>query len=175
MLIFEGPDGGGKSSTIEVFAPAVQLEVIHQGGPMKTIQIFAQRMDRFFMRPHRIFDRCPAISEFIYGTRLRKRCLVSESMIWKYLQALSKYDPIVIFCRPSDQTLLSFAEKLVVKDHKPPKHVELVKENILKIAHMYDDVMMTLPILGIKVLPYNRDHHQPKDLVNVWNKHNKPS
>lgn len=151
-LIFEGPDGAGKSYTAREVSRAVGFPVHHFGGPPKSKDEVWDRAQFIFKAKNMIFDRVPIISDQVYGPILRNE----ESVFC--LSHLTLIPFPVIYCRPSYDTLLSV--KLETKDHKPKAHVDKVTKNLLKILRAYDDIMERIPHIK-----FNRDKESIEDLI----------
>ena len=171
IIIAEGPDGSGKSSTLEPLAKNFGKKIIHSGGPLSGSEDFLLRMEKFQdLYKTSFFDRTPTISELVYGELLRGELLVPHYYIMGMAKLLYK-DALIIYCRPSDQTLVDFSFELATKAHKPQAHLDGVKDNILKIAHKYDSVIMEAACMGAMIIPYNRDVSIPKDLIYLMEKY----
>lgn len=143
MIVLEGPDNAGKSTLGKQLSERFGTEVHHSSNPKMTYEQLRDKMFEIINDPRRdaIYDRVPLISEGVYGTILRgtNRFNCHEGRgIWQ-LFAASK--PLVIFCRPLDETINVGLE---FKPGEDPEHVEAVKKKHLTIAHAYDELMESL-------------------------------
>lgn len=151
-LIFEGPDGAGKTYTAREFSRVVGLPIHHGGGPPKSDKELWDRANILFNAKGVIFDRVPIISDQVYGPILRKK----ESVFCFSHLTLLPFP--VIYCRPSLDTIL--AVKLETKEHKSQAQVDRVSRNITKIVKGYDKLMGRIPHIK-----YNRDKESIESLV----------
>lgn len=135
-LILEGPDGAGKSFLAAKFNWAIP---VHFGGPPKTALEFNTRCNTFLKKCKfggGIFDRCPALSEIIYGSILRGSIILPAKKLINVLFKACKYNTLFIYCRPGDEII--FKNTIVEKAHKPLDHVSEVIMNRKKIIDAYD-------------------------------------
>ncbi len=153
-LIFEGPDGSGKSYTAEYISSAVGLPIHHFGGPPQTQDEMEKRLEILLSIDNVIFDRIPYISEQIYGPIVRGKALI-DLTDWEF-----KIPFPVIYCRPSKETILK--TQLEVKPHKSKEHLDSVKENLEKIISSYDQLMDKIPHIK-----FNRDKYSLVGLYEV--------
>jgi len=145
-IIFEGPDGSGKSFAAERCSLAANVFVHHSGGSPKNPIEFFNRIAEQLGEDEVIFDRFSIISELVYGKVLRDDCLLYPS----YWTRLIKH-PVVYF-RPPIQVLLS--TKLENKPHKSKKQVQEVINKYKQIVDQYDFLMKAIP--HIKFDRYNQ-------------------
>jgi hypothetical protein len=162
MFLLEGPDGSGKSVLGDMLGRLLQVPVLHHGGPPLCA-------DELFDRLHRqydsfgeaIVDRSPIISERVYGTILRGSMLVEERVLTEWTRRFAIRGWILVYCRPSDEELqryidTRFLELVDMKAYKTAKHAQGVRDNIIKIAHTYDDVVARARDEGMVVMTYVR-------------------
>lgn len=153
-IIIEGPDGSGKSYTACSIERAVPLSIYPTQGPPKSAGEIVRRVIKFFGQDNLIFDRCPLISEMVYGPVIRGNHIFDKS--W-----LIRFDPqkdIIVYCRPSTDTIIE--TKLVQKDHKPQDHVEEVIKKHHRIIERYDVIMSYID----GVIEFNRDNQTLEEL-----------
>ena len=152
-VIFEGPDGGGKSTMAEAFASAMGLSIMHMGGPPETELEMLDRVRRQITASKYpiIFDRTPLLSELVYGKILRGKSVINP----QWIRNLHVFD-LLVYCRPSNQTILNHEH--IVKPHKVRGHVDAVKERLDLICAYYDKLINEILIEEvIPVVILNRD------------------
>lgn len=101
-----------------------------------------------------IYDRCPLISEMVYGPIIRGHYIFDRSWLTRF----DYFRDIIIYCRPSSKTILN--TKLSKKAHKPQEHLDEVIKKHQKIIQGYDSVMSFIP----GVIKFNRDHQSMESL-----------
>lgn len=108
MLIFEGPDGAGKTTLIEQLSTKFGIPVAPRVVSKETKAMFNlmdwvdENLDKGFQRM--IFDRHRLISESIYGPILRPEAESGfDRMAWlaPRLRRLYELKPIIIYCLPN--------------------------------------------------------------------------
>lgn len=151
-LIFEGPDGAGKSYTAREVSRAVGLPIYHGGGPPKSDKELWERAENVFKAKGVIFDRVPIISDQIYGPILRNK----ESVFC--ITHLNLLPFPVIYCRPSIETIHNVF--LETKEHKSRGHINQVVKKRIEIIEAYDRIMERIPHIK-----YNRDKESVESLI----------
>jgi hypothetical protein len=112
VIIIEGPDGGGKSTLVQLLSERLKLPVADKVVASDTtamvdlVKWTEENVEKGFQRT--IFDRHRLISEPIYGPILKPRQDPSfgdlawmSDMVWRFYQA----KPIVIYCLPDIHTV----------------------------------------------------------------------
>ena len=170
ILILEGPDGSGKSYLANYLTAKWSFSLIPTQGPPKSRGDLLHRMDRVISRDQpreRILsDRFALFSEQVYGPVIRDNCLLTEYDIQTYTRRLIRHNAVILYCRPSDETLAKV--ELEKKSHKDEDHVQRVKSQFSRITLVYDRVMHAASMSGLTVIKYNRDKTTTEDLFNVW-------
>ena len=112
MIIFEGPDGAGKTTLIEAFQDAFNIPVAPRvvtkdTKAMVNLQTWVDKnLDEGFQ--YTIFDRYRLISESIYGPILRGTPQPGFSNITWMAPRLDRFyrlKPIIIYCLPPLETV----------------------------------------------------------------------
>lgn len=152
-VVFEGPDGSGKTSFAEAFAKARGFSIMHMGGPPQTeLELLDRVRQQINAARHPIvFDRTPLLSEMVYGKALRGKPAIDQ----QWMRNLHLFD-LLVYCRPSDSTILLHHHE--TKPHKPTKHVEEVRMELKNICFFYDQLIHQ--ILEEEIIPVvilNRD------------------
>lgn len=138
MIIFEGPDGAGKSTLIsEVIhhwhgSPPnnYDVQVVHSPGPLpKGLYLHALKILKE-AKPVCILDRFPYFSEAVYGKILERHPLMTVSEFVALRERLLKIRPLVIYCRPP-LTMLHIT-------HKAREQMKGVDENFDVLVKEYD-------------------------------------
>ena len=149
-IVVDGADGSGKSTLIAECFP----DALHMGGPPKTREELRERLH--MLEPGRVYDRWTGISELVYGTIIRGNLLVPRS---EFNEAIKKYRPIVIYCRPPPKVMFQNLKRQVVKPHKDREFIFKIIKNANQIHAMYDNLMdSVLPKLGCVVFKYDYTH-----------------
>lgn len=141
IIIVEGADNSGKSTLAQKLAEHFRLEVVHPGGPPKTVaniigcmseQIGAFRMSNIVSF---VYDRVTCISDYVY------RCDSRYDTIFKSFQEDLAFEPniVIIYCRPSDEQLMNF-DNHVTKEHEDEDVVERAKRNVRRTIERYDNL-----------------------------------
>lgn len=112
MIIFEGPDGAGKTTLIEAFQEAYNIPIaprVVTKGAEAMIDL-KQWVDNELRKgfQYKIFDRYRLISEPIYGPILRNKSEPGFNDIqWltSRMHAFYDLDPVIIYCLPPLETV----------------------------------------------------------------------
>lgn len=158
-IIFEGPDGAGKTYLLDQIIERLGLKVLHSSGPATQRGLIsrAAHMYESLRKGDFLMDRHPAISEQVYGSVLRDYPLLHPTECNMLLGAI---DPIVFYLRPSKQLLLERKAELLTKSHKSAKHVKEVQDSYMEILETYDRVMNRLAehFMVLQMDPMNVSH-----------------
>jgi len=172
MIIFEGPDGSGKSYLVQYLLEKApdSFSLFPTQGPPKSRADLLCRMDSVLdlQQPGKetLVDRFALFSEQVYGPIVRDGCLLSDEDIQSFTGRLLKEDPLIVFCRPSIKTITGHL--ITAKAHKLPDHVEKVQAQRLRLIYQYDRVMMRMVRSGLNILWFNRDTMPTEELHDVW-------
>lgn len=138
MIIFEGPDGGGKSRLIErimgdVPLPKAPRFATSLGGPKENLGllVFEDLKNQAQMDFPQIYDRHPLVSEYIYGHTIPGRA-VNPYFLYESARTLRQTvarSALVVWCLPP----LHY----VVKAAQNGQHMPGVADNIEKIYEGY--------------------------------------
>lgn len=147
MIIIEGMDGGGKTHLAKQLSKKLDLRVRHFGPPPKSYREFYSRCVRStFMFGRRIIqDRCPFVSEVVYGS-LRED--VPEYNPWMkeriaVKQLTNEYlNPIVIHCRPIGHYLHH------PENYDKDEYLSKIKKNWPLLQTKYDMLMRSVNLLN---------------------------
>lgn len=158
LVVFEGPDGGGKTSTIAKLG----LKARHTGGPPDTAH---ELLERVASIPRAgILDRWPVISEYVYGPLRPAGCFVPLPRLLDLARVARdqrKGNLYVVYCCPPSRVLAANASAQVAKDHKSAEFIELVKRERPQIYDRYETIIVELEeTLGI----WTYRHDYIKDL-----------
>ena len=135
MIILEGPDGHGKSTLAEKLQQEFDASIWTSGSPPKDtadIVMRAKAVESYAASGERlIIDRCPAISELVYGNVVRGDVQLPHA--WRYIFKLVNYEVIFIYCKTTDPI------------HSPkmgenPKHLAKINFHEEAIIKAYDDI-----------------------------------
>lgn len=162
MIIFEGPEGGGKTTTAEFVSSRFSIPVYHTGGPPNSPKEAEVHLSNILTMNNTIFDRFPLFSEQIYGPLFRGKSYISENTIKCNIKKLLKIKHLIIYCRPQIKTLLKL--NVATKPHKPKKYCDSVAIHLYNIINTYDLLMYQYKNEGIRIIRYNRDKTTPEAL-----------
>lgn len=134
MIIVEGMDNSGKSTLCNQLSYSFKLPVIHSPGPVDNP--FPWVIEQLSRENPIIYDRFPLISEKVYGPILRNKDLFGGTEGAQLIYQLWKKYPLIIYCRPPTDEILSF------KDGRAQMEGVIEKARLLLIA--YDKFMISL-------------------------------
>ena len=137
MILLEGCDGSGKTTLATQIAKHYETKTIHFGGSADE-ETLKTRLKS--MKHGKLYDRCPIISEIIYGGTIRKDPKFSLEDLNEFLR---KNQPLIIYCNPGLGTLLT--NKHEGRPGEDPQHISDVNENIFRIWQAYEYLMVQLP------------------------------
>jgi hypothetical protein len=161
MIIFEGPDGAGKTYSAEQLSKFSGIPLYHAGGPPTKLNLVT-RLSVLWEDSNLIFDRYVYFSEQVYGPILRGACLLSETKISNCRRQLIASNTQIIYCRPPTNIILSSI--LQEKPHKSSEHLSAVKSNIHDIIKIYDLLMEAELFLGLKIFRFDRTQMTVEEL-----------
>lgn len=139
MLIVEGPDNSGKSTLVRRLAEDAKLLLVaNKRKPTMKCQVFeflnlAIPLSKRFPT---IFDRWSPISEAVYGPVIRGHSILSfhDEEIARAAPILAGLQPMLIYCRPDDETIES-----TIRDRSQMAGVpEKIKDLIRSYDHVID-------------------------------------
>jgi len=179
VIIFEGPDGSGKSTTIEKVSEYLNFPSSHDGGPSRDAEHCRERIDellRTARRSNAIKDRSTVFSDAIYKEAFGKEPFVPYDEVYHRIWQLSGLGAIVVYCRPPMQTLINNIPLLArAKPHKPPEYAEQLKSLVPTLAQIYDREVMKWSALGLPVIRYDFTENKVEDLLSAlglfWDDH----
>ena len=121
-VIFEGPDGAGKSTIIDTLVGYDDRCLgYHSGGTVNNMADLARRLQenyRFIKTNKKrlvLLDRMTLISEQVYGPIIRDGSLITYDLARLHLYAFS---PIIVYCRPEGRIIEENLEQQREKAHK---------------------------------------------------------
>lgn len=129
-IVVEGADNSGKSTLISYLHKVLKLPVIVGKGPPRTQQEINQRVLSYLTYDHVIFDRHPAVSNFIYDQFRDQSMPVSQELIQQFYAT----KPLFIYCRSDDSSL----EGHQIMANETPEQIELVENHHRHIRLLYD-------------------------------------
>lgn len=140
LVVIEGPDGAGKTTLVELLrqnSASPYFGLMRSSGPCDRFDqvhgfmtmASAPYLDRV------LCDRCPAISEFVYGPILRP---VEEQIPLPFERVRDLIEPVnlLVYCRPPAE--------LIVENCRRDLHMSGVASNIERIIARYDKLMLQL-------------------------------
>lgn len=113
MIIIEGMDNSGKTTLARRLAKDLELLYINNRKKttgLKTLDRDVYNFTRLSTIYNTVFDRWSAISEPVYGSVLRGTTYLEEDKRQLHQYCLQA-NPLVIYCRPSDETILKFGDE----------------------------------------------------------------
>jgi len=136
VIIFEGPDGGGKSTLINRVAKMLtNRKVITSEGPEKHKGEINERIRRYHGMYYEaenenwVFDRHPCVSQGIYG-------LIHDQdpPLPVLVDELYRMNPIFIYCRPISEK----PDHTATAEWDTPEYLANVDANYGKLLAEYD-------------------------------------
>lgn len=149
MIIVEGMDNSGKTQLSAHLAEKFDLKIIKRSGPPKDRASFViDTIESLVLNPEVIFDRHPIISEGVYGPLLRGvNVFESEATTWEfYIDRLVVNNPLLIYCRPPDEKILSFGSR---------SQMGGVIDNARRLITGYDKMMKKVEERGLPIIRYD--------------------
>ena len=151
MIIVEGPDGSGKSTLVELIRQKSHrfFWLMRPSGPPKSRQDILRTLHWVRLRQPELsilLDRHPAISEPIYGPRLRGLNKIPDFDSPEGRKILLWGTNVIVYCRP--------ALPVIVSNCFSSFQLEGVREQIEDIVGAYDRMMQELSA-SFRVLKYD--------------------
>jgi hypothetical protein len=170
IIIFEGPDGCGKSTLIQQLHDQYGFPIFQSGGP-KTIEQMDLKLNHLKTLANEsniyLCDRVPFISEIIYSRSFGREPIIPESELKKYWTLPMK----IVYCSTNQAIALQNMVR-TYKAHKPIEHLKMVEQNHEQIFIQYEKLMITLLAYPINILKYDwmHDHQHPYTLkgITTW-------
>ena len=138
MVIIEGMDNSGKTTLAkqlkETF-PTLELEHSPSKESLGTKLHWVARAIRR-LDPHVMYDRYAPISERVYGPIVRP--LIGDvfgAYSFDLLRLTLRKNPLIIYCRPSDETITAWDERIQLNG---------VKSHAKELIQRYDWMMQVL-------------------------------
>lgn len=149
MIIVEGPDNSGKSTLIQQLLKDYSISLfLTSKGPIHNLKCFEERVldvINHLGSYSYIMDRCPLLSEEVYGPILRSKNLIDELEYPSYYRrklysSLSQGETFLIYCRPPKPILLDFKNHQV-KEHDTQEHLNNIILKAESIIEAYDTIV----------------------------------
>ena len=138
IIIVEGMDNTGKTTLIEKLHKNLGFPIIKSlGNATQEAHVgwLIDLLHKHEENDHVLVDRCPLISEFVYGPLIRHRN-VMWSIAQDWWDELLKIGVIVIYCRPSRDTILGTLTER--------EQMEGVVSQGTKLLDTYDELMISI-------------------------------
>ena len=163
IIVFEGPDGAGKSTLIDQLSRELGLKVFRSGGP-KDCELMNETITKLAVlsmdKETILCDRAPWISERIYSKALNRYPVVSRKVLENALNIPQK----IVFCYSGSSEDMLPQMSLEFKAHKPKEHLEAVKNNHKRICEEYQMLMKELR-KDIRVFDYDWKTYNHQQLL----------
>lgn len=139
LIVLEGMDNTGKTILAEKIMNRwndfkYEKPVPSAGPEGQTEEYMLKDTQRVFDRVKNgeniVTDRLNIISEEIYGPICRTESRINESNHVEYMCKLFELNPVIIFCRPSDETILKMGDQF---------QMDGVREKASHLIKAYDD------------------------------------
>lgn len=115
MIIVEGPDNSGKTTLSNRLAKDLDFEVIHSPGPLdRGVKMISWLFNEMVQQKEGvIYDRISLISDMVYANIIRSEdsFYTKRGYIQGFKELLAATPHLIIFCRPSDNTINNFGER----------------------------------------------------------------
>lgn len=154
MIVLEGPDGGGKSTLAEKIKEYMGWrEVIHDGGPPKSLEEVMERLHRVAVgRRAAVYDRVTLLCEQIYGPIVRRTRYMEGEKQKQLVQVFLSHKPLIIYCRPPTEHLLD--TEMAKKTYKNDAFMNSLRGHRGEIIRAYDELMCQVSRYAV-VMTYN--------------------
>jgi adenylate kinase family enzyme len=141
-IIVCGMDNTGKTTLCNSLSVRTGFKIVRIGGPEFSKESMMEDTLLYLNDGKSIiFERFPIFEEMVYGKVLRGKSKFEYSDI----EAIKKYKPIIIYCRPSKDVIFNFGKR------EQMKGVIEQKEALVKA---WDDLMIDT-ISGFKIIKYD--------------------
>lgn len=125
-IVFEGPDGSGKSTLIEFIHKSIPWNIYRSPGPDRSQVDYMIRVRGCLDKRLTIFDRHPAVSEGIYGL-VRGGTYLTPAIEDEFYQQ----GALIIYCHAVGPTRHS------TKTHDSPEHIDMIRRREPVIRALY--------------------------------------
>lgn len=155
-IVVIGMDNTGKTTLANQLAHDFGCEHIKSPGPGYSREEMMEELIRELELPDlTILERFSILEELVYGNVLRNHSKFNYSD----LELIRKYNPLFIYCRPSDEDVYNFG------DREQMKGVIEEKEKLLKA---WDNLIKRLKKDGYDVIKYNWRTATDKDQLRIY-------
>lgn len=142
-IIIIGMDNSGKTTLAENLKALKGWEIIKSKGPkLSKEEMIKTMLDNLEKKDVCILERFAIFEEIVYGKELRG----TSKFDFKDVKPLIKYNPFIIYCRPSKKDILDFKDR---------EQMEGVIDNSEKLLKRWDRVYKKLKKNGFTVKKYN--------------------
>lgn len=156
MIIVEGPDGTGKTHVVSTISRMFGLEITKFGGPPRDDEEGQERL-RFIreeLSDDALLDRCPPMSEFVYGHVLRGSTRPDvEHLIGSMIQLATRY-PLVVFCHPLSVTGETI-DRTTMKSWKPRELLDEVTRKYDRVVTRYYELYRVIRSMGFAITDWS--------------------
>lgn len=173
MIIFEGPDGGGKSTLAKKFAERTGRAIMNFPGPPASLERLRKRIAFIEEAPSLFaFVRVPQISELAYTRASCDPTLMDAgTLIASLFLLLETKRPIIVYCRATNAE--DYVALSTLEEHDSPERMSKVIESADILVKIYDQIFMDIMERGHnRVIIFDRDQDDPetliKTLTNDW-------
>ena len=143
-IIVLGMDNTGKTTLVEQLSNEFNCDHIKSLGPGYTKEEMKEEMLRKLnIEDLVVLERFSIFEELVYGPILRGVSKFDKSDI----EEIREYNPIIIYCRPSDETIFNFGDR---------EQMEGVIEEREKLVRAWDKLILELKLnYQFDILTYN--------------------
>lgn len=158
MIIVTGMDNSGKTTLCGQLSNLMGRPIVNSPGPVSKEEQVEWLIKQFLGDELVIHERFPLLEEMVYGPILRGKSLFDLND--QYFKALAKQKPLIIYTRPSNDTIINFGDREQMKG---------VIENSYKLIVAYDDLMFKLLSQGWDIFKYDYQKHKPEQVIEFIN------
>lgn len=153
MIVVEGPDGSGKSTLVKRLSEQLQIPAVPSLGKLEP-DLAIRNMEQMVLSLNPgVWDRCRAISEYIYG-RVCRKTRAFHPFHWTWIYRVIRSGHQIVYCRPPEHVI----HENVGNTDQP----DWVKENLPAIIREYDRVMLAIrDYLGGDQVMFYYDYTNP--------------
>lgn len=141
-IIVCGMDNTGKTTLCNSLSGKTGFKIARLGGPEFSRESMMEDTLLYLNDGKSIiFERFPIFEELVYGKVLRGKSKFNYSDI----ESIRKYNPVIIYCRPDNETIFNFGTREQMKGVIEQKE-KLIKE--------WDDLIYHT-LTGFKIIKYD--------------------
>jgi thymidylate kinase len=145
-IILEGPDNAGKTTLAQKLMTRAGVLYHHPGGRPNgydgEMHCIEEQITMLDLNEHIILDRCTPISQQVYNPDPKW-----DEVRMDALSVMQKFEPVFIYCRPSDDKLLR-VQDLTWREGETEEHMQKIIRGQHTFVQRYDVLMNKIPCIS---------------------------